>query len=108
MPLAKKYQLTIISDCPKDKYETLLHAMNFAPFSKEGMYSFKTGLTKEDPNAFILLEEHLDVPAKEILLVDSNESYIHTAQELGFLGFHYAGINERSTKELLQYIKSME
>lgn len=96
--LKRKYELVIISDCPKDKRDVIKKTIDLTMFDAT-YFSCDYGLLKSNPEFFQLALKELGLDAWQCLFIDDSISNIMHASRLGFQTFQYAA--GRSLKSLL-------
>lgn len=81
--LTTTYTLAILSDCPKDKLNTIQKTANLGLF-KATHFSCEKGILKNNDDFFLNLVEELQVKPLNCLYIDDSQKHIITAKPLGF------------------------
>ena len=98
--LSSKYFLTILSDCPQDKVDTIKNIVNLSQYFK--MYHFSSFIGKsKDDDAFFKMKD-IGYKQEEMIYVDDNPKHIETARRLGFKTFLF---REQTVEEAENFIK---
>jgi len=94
--LAKRYDLYILSDCPRDKAEFIEERYDLTSFN-DVFWSYKYGTTKRDGKFFTDVLSELGIHTREALIVDDSATKIDIAAELGIAGILFTSITDLST-----------
>lgn len=81
--MKNRYQIILLSDCPKDKAE-IIQQSNVATLFKRMYFSCYIHKTKRDSEFFTDISKELALSPEECLYIDDNEGPIQKADSLGF------------------------
>lgn len=100
--LKKKYSLVILSDCPKEKVETIRNLLNLKLFNYT-FFSAETHMDKNTESFFMLVTDSLKLKPKDCLFIDDSKNKVSLANKMGFSTYLF-----KNTYEFEKYIKTID
>lgn len=87
------YKVGLLSNTSHDVYGSIFTTKELALFDI-AIGSFSVGLTKPDPEMFLLACSRLELPPSECMMVDDKTEHLRAAQKLGMSTVRYVTVDQ--------------
>ena len=92
------YKLYCITNFTPAGYEQCYDCISFVERFDGGIFSFREGIVKPDPEIYRLLLSRYDLKAEECVFIDDTEENVLSAKKLGFNGIVFTGYEDAVSK----------
>ena len=88
------YKLYCITNFTPAGYEQCYDCISFVEKFDGGVFSFKEGVVKPDPEIYKILLDRYALKAEECIFIDDTEENVRSAEKLGFKGIVFTGYED--------------
>ncbi len=92
------YRLYCITNFTPAGYEQCYDCISFVEKFDGGVFSFREGVVKPDPEIYKILLERYGLKAEESVFIDDTEENVRSAETLGFKGIVFTGYEDAVAK----------
>ncbi|MCR5249963.1 MAG: HAD family phosphatase [Lachnospiraceae bacterium] len=92
------YRLYCITNFTPAGFEQCYEHISFVERFDGGVYSFREGVAKPDPEIYKILLERYELKAEECVFIDDTEENVRSAEKLGFKGIVFTGYEDAAAR----------